>query len=378
MLYDPGNRSDTVPVVRSTKRVFDSLEDYEESLRDVWNYNADTALSANLTNQTVHALEEEISRLENGYATIAVQSGQAAITTALMTYLKNGRALMLPGSVYGPTALFAENQLGSLGIETYYYDPENPGDLTSRCPENCSLIHIESPSSLTFQLTDIEAVTTFARKHNITTVMDNSWSSSVGCQPLDHGVDVSLQSLTKTMNGHSDSFGGSITVNQEAHYKALKNTAVFLGHFLSPDDARQILRGMETLTMRLDRQMETASQLQRYLQGRPEISRILAAEQQDPVLYSYYHEKGAGLFTIEFCEDIDRKNLSCFYKALHNFKISTGWGGAESLILPVMAQGEGRNHMARIYVGHGDAGALIAGLERGFDHVKAAESKPGL
>jgi cystathionine beta-lyase len=163
-------------------------------------------------NATHHALEDVIAEIEGGTRCQIVSSGLAAVTTPLLTYLKSGEHCLMPDSVYGPARGFANGMLQHLGVETTFYDPviDAPA-LEALMRPNTTVLYVESPGSHTFEVQDVPALAEVAHRHGAKVLMDNTWGIH-HFQPFQHGVDVSIQALTKYPVGHSDVLLGSITV----------------------------------------------------------------------------------------------------------------------------------------------------------------------
>lgn len=362
-------------ISRTTQIVMKDLADLRRRAAQVWEYDPALAISANLTNPTTLALEQKITAMEQGTQTIATGTGQAAIVTAILTAAVAGQNILLPDCVYGPVKLLAENQLKPLGIAAVYYDPTSLDDLRAKITPDTALIYLESPGSLTFEPQDIAAIAKVAREKGILTAMDNTWSTPLYCQPLTHGVDMVIHSLSKLAGGKSEVFGGSVTVVNHALYKRAKNMAAFLGHWLSPDDAAQIHSGLDTLPDRLAQQGKCAFALAQRLQLHPKIRAVFAPflpDSQHHALWKKYHSGHCGLFSVALGDDIDDRHLDIFFKSLAHLSMSFGWGGPQSLIVPVRP---GRSihpapkNMLRIYTGMADADTLAADIENALDRL---------
>ena len=204
-----------------------------------------------------------------------MSSGLAAITTPLLAYLKSGDHMLMPDSVYGPGRVFAEGVLRRLGVTTTFYDPMiDAAGLTALMRPNTTVLYLESPGSHTFEVQDAPALAAAAHAQGATVMMDNTWGIHF-FQPFAHGVDVSIQALTKYVVGHSDVCLGAVTVNREADWERVRTTTLALGQYASPDDCWLALRGVRTMAVRLDRQMESALIVARWLAGREEVARVL-------------------------------------------------------------------------------------------------------
>ncbi len=355
-------------IVRRSEIVMKDLADLRQRAARVWEYEPDLAISANLANPTVHALEETLTRLEGGHRSVAVGTGQAAIVTAILSTVKSGERLLLPDSVYGPVRLLADNQLKALGIGVDYYTD----DLEAKITPQTKLIYLESPGSLTFEVQDLAAVAAIAREHDILTAIDNTWSTPLCCQPLRHGIDMVIHSLSKLAAGNGEIFGGAVVVSTPELYKAVKDTAVFLGHWLSPDDAAAIAAGLETLPQRLAVQADIARRMAERVAAHPKVKQVFAPflpVSPEHARWQKYHSGHCGLFSFLIDGVVTEGQLDAFFRRLPGFSLSFGWGGPNALAVPVRptrtVKPAPQGHMIRIYTGLTDRTAeLIAALDK--------------
>lgn len=322
---------------------------------------------------TTFALEEMVAALEHGAHAVAVGSGLAAITVALLAFLEQGDHLLMPDSVYGPSRTFADRRLAKLGIATGYYDPTIGAGIAGLMRENTKLVFLESPGSLTFEMQDVPAIVAAAKARGCVTVMDNTWASPFFFRPLDHGVDVSVVAGTKFLAGHSDLLMGFV-VSGPAHFRRLEATAADYGHYAAPDECYQCLRGARTLGVRMPRHQENGLALARWLASRKEVSRVLyPALSGDPghALWRRDYTGAPGLFSIRLAPHSDA-GLAAMIDGYRLFGLGASWGGYESLVWPVRklprsaAPPAEPGTLVRFHAGLEDADDLIADLEAGF------------
>ncbi len=332
--------------------------------------------------ETHFALERAVAEIEGGTHCQIVSSGLAACTTPLLAYLKSGDHLLLPDSVYGPTRTFAETLLARFGVTTSYYDPMvNEAQAAGLFQPNTRVLFTESPGSHTFEVQDIPALARVAHAHGAKLFMDNTWGIH-HFQPFTHGVDVSIQALTKYGGGHSDLILGAVTVNSAADWAWLRNGALELGQYASPDDCWLALRGLRTLNLRLKAHYASGLAIANWFAARVEVARVL-----HPALPSCPgHENflrdfsgGCGLFGVVFKPEFSQKAVVAMIDALQLFGIGASWGGFESLVLPTAysirrSAGSGvfEGAIARFHIGLEDVGDLVADLEQGLAALRAA------
>lgn len=325
-------------------------------------------------NATHHALENVIAEIEGGTRCQIVSSGLAAVTTPLLTYLKAGEHCLMPDSVYGPARGFADGMMAGLGIETTFYDPcIDAAGIEALMRPNTTVLYTESPGSHTFEVQDIPALAAVAKRRGAKVLMDNTWGIH-HFQPFQHGVDVSIQALTKYPVGHSDVLLGSITVANEAEWERVRLGALALGQYASPDDCWLCLRGIRTLGVRLKQQMRSALEVAEWLQARPEIKTVLYPALPGAPGHELWKRDFSGacsLFGVVFQPQFSAQSTQAMIDALTLFGIGASWGGYESLALPTTGfltrtagSGEFGGASARIHIGLEDPADLIADLEQ--------------
>lgn len=329
---------------------------------------------------TTAALQEAISGLEGGYNTLLAPSGLAAVTTALLALVKSGDHLLMTDSVYGPSRHFCDKLLKRNGVEIEYYDPLIGAGIERLMKPNTSVVFTESPGSITFEIQDIPAIAKVAHAHGAKVVTDNTWASPLYFKPFEHGADVSIQAITKYLCGHSDVMMGSITTTEEA-WKPMLAAHGAIGATAAPDDVYLVLRGMRTLSVRLERHMKTGLRLARWLAGRPEVAEVLhPALESDPghAIWKRDFTGASGLFSIVLkpCSDAA---IAAMLDEMELFGMGWSWGGFESLIVPQDLTGirtatkdKFAGPILRLHAGLEDPDDLIADLEAGFARFNAA------
>ena len=241
---------------------------------DCFSGESDGYIYTRIGNPTINALENKLAELENGFGGIALASGMAAVTTAYMTYLSHGDHMISTGAVYGPSRAVIESHFKKFGVEASYIDTSDIELLKRTIQPNTKLLYIETPANPTIQLTDIKKACEIAHQHGIKVVVDNTFSSPYLQKPLDLGADVSLHSLTKFINGHADIVGGALIAKNEDDYKILRKTMVYMGGNMDPHQAYLVIRGVKTLSLRIDKAQSNAMKIAEYLEKHPKIAWI--------------------------------------------------------------------------------------------------------
>jgi methionine-gamma-lyase len=223
-------------------------------------------------NPTIGALENKLAELENGCGGIALASGMAAVTTVYMTFLGQGQHVVCTSAVYGPSRAVLESHFAKFGVESTFVDSSNLKEIEDAIRPNTKLLYLETPANPTMALTDIKKASEIAHKHGVVVVVDNTFSSPYLQKPLDLGADVSLHSLTKFINGHADIVGGALIAKDPEIYAKLRKTMVYMGGNMDPHQAYLVIRGVKTLTLRIDRAQENAMKVADYLEKHPKVA----------------------------------------------------------------------------------------------------------
>jgi len=360
-----------VPVHRASTIVSTDMGSYLDRFKNDRVYTDVTYGAKGTLN--AFALAEAVAALENGVGTVVTSSGLSACTVALGALLSHKSHLLIADTVYGPTRDYCDQVLRRYGVEVEYYCPDIGGDIASLTKPETALIFLEAPGSLTFEMQDIGAITKFAKGAGVITMIDNTWASPLYCQPLELGVDVSIQAGTKYVAGHSDLVIGLITSNTEQLHRKIADHAMILGDVAGPDDCYLALRGLRTMAVRLEQQYASTKTIVEWLHKQKEVKRLLYPPHATDVghrLWQQYFSGGSSLFGLIFhCDDTDK--IARFVDALQYFQIGSSWGGFESLVavnLPpldrLFTRWESETCLLRVHVGLEDTDDLIDDLQQ--------------
>jgi cystathionine beta-lyase len=321
-------------------------------------------------------LSAALAELEGATAVRLFPSGLAALTGAMLGVLKAGDEILVGDAVYNPTRRFCERVLKRFGVAIRYFPPSlAPDELIAMAGPTTRLILLESPGSLTFDMQDAPAIARLARDRGILTLMDNTWAAGLYFKPLDHGVDLSIQALTKYVGGHSDVFMGSAATRDPALVESLDHAIWDFGWSVAPEDAYQMVRGLRTLSTRLARHGQSALIVAQWLRDHPAVAEVLYPAlpgARDHALWKRDYTGAAGLFSIVLkpCSD---GAVHAFLNALRLFGLGFSWGGFESLALNCDPQFNKRvwapnlgGPAIRLSIGLEDPEDLIADLGGGF------------
>lgn len=316
-------------VQRASTVVFDSLDAFvnrKHRQPDGFSYGVTGTPTARL-------LEDRIAALEGGRHCVITPSGAAALMTVVMGFVRGGDHLLLSAACYGALKTFGEKWLAHMGVDVELYDPSIGAGIEALIRPATRMICIEAPGTVTMEMADVPAIAAAARRHGVLTMMDNTWASPLGFQPLAHGVDFSVEAATKFFGGHSDVLMGSISMNDADHYAVLRETQSILGQQVSPDDCFLVLRGLETLALRLRAQSDAALRVAEWLQAQPQVERLLYPPlPSDPghALWQRDFRTNGCLFSMVLAPAPEAA-FNGFFDSLRHFAIGASWGGVHSL-----------------------------------------------
>ena len=379
---DPARQHHAVnpPVYHASTLAFETVAEFEAAAAA--KFDKGTLYYGRYGMPTTFALESAVAELEGGYGAIAMSTGLAAITCALLTFLRAGDHVLVTDTVYEPTRHVCDELLGRYGVETSYFDPLIGGGIAELIRPNTRLVYLESPGSVTFEVQDVPAIAAAAHRAGLVVLFDNTWASPLFFKPFAHGVDVSIQAATKYVVGHADAMLGMI-VSREEHYEALRRTAFQLGHSAAPDDVYLALRGLRTLSLRMARHHKNALEVATWLQSRPEVARVLyPALPGDPghAIWRRDFTGASGLFGVALAP-CPKRAVTAMLDGFELFAIGVSWGGFESLVRPTDVTGirtatdwEPPGPLLRFHIGLEDPKDLIADLETGFGRLQAASA----
>ncbi|MFT4027452.1 MAG: cystathionine beta-lyase [Novosphingobium sp.] len=330
---------------------------------------------------TQWALAEALTELEPGaFGTMLYPSGVAAIAATLLTVLRPGDVVLMTDSAYDPSRALGKGMLSEFGIETRFFPATDLAAFEAAICGRTRAVLLEAPGSLTMEMQDVPAIAAICRSRGIVSIIDNTWAGPLGFQPLRHGVDISVMSLTKHVGGHSDVMMGSAAAGEE-WYGKLRRRAQNLGQTVSPDDAALMLRGLRTLALRLERETASALAVAQWLHGREEVAAVLypcLPGSPGHELWAHDFTGGCGLFSAVL-KGGDAAARNRLIDALELFGIGYSFGGFESLVIPVdpapiravtpwplAGLDPADKYALRLAIGLEDPADLIADLERGL------------
>lgn len=370
---EPADFRAVVPPIHQTSLfTFGSFEEMEKAFSGA----EPRFVYTRVGNPTTAHFEAKVAALEGGETARAFGSGMAAISSAVLSHVRAGDRIVCVNHVYPDAFKLFTRMLPNFGVEVGFVDGRDSGAVIQALP-GATLLYLESPTSLTFELQDLRALTDAAKAEGVVTLLDNSWATPLYQQPLKHGIDFVVHSASKYLSGHSDVVAGIVVGSYEMidHIDALATP--LLGGKLAPLEAWLLVRGLRTLPLRLAHQGANALELAARLETHPLVQRVhhplLPSHPQHDVARRYLSGPAA-LFSFEVRASGDE--IARFVNALHLFRLGVSWGGHESLVFPAVLghvqQGEPNSYvqfevpknLVRLSVGLEDRDELWADLEQ--------------
>lgn len=288
-----------------------------------------------LLNPTAKIVEDKLAELAGAEKSKLCASGIAAITSAILHCVKAGDHIITINKIYGPTNTFINGYLkDKLNITCSYISGKDPAEFESHIKENTSLIYLESPASLSYELQDLKAVAAIAKKHNIKTVIDNTWATPIFQKPLELGIDIEVHSVSKYLCGHSDVVAGLIISDKKTLDEILLSEHELLGAKIAPFEAWLILRSLRTLALRMNAHQSSALRIAEFLESHDAVRRVYYPGLRSFEQYDLATEQMtgfSGLLSFEL-NTSDISKIKTFVNSLQYFKLGVSWGGHESLV----------------------------------------------
>lgn len=358
------------PVQRATTLIIDDTDDLYNTPKKTYALDGMAAQEA---------LREALVAIEGGVAATLTPSGLAACTLALLTVAKPGGELLVTDALYAPTRRFCDTTLKRLGVRTRYVEPRIGAAIADLITDETCGVFLESPGTLTFEVQDVPAIAAATKARDVPVIVDNTWSAGVYFKPFAHGAALSVQALTKYQAGHADAFMGAVLAASPEWAARVAATAKQLGLFASPDDAYLVLRGMRTLGLRLERQSASALEIAAWLEGRPEVARVIhpaLPSHPDHAIWRSDFTGASGVFAFVL-RDAPPERVKALFESLRVFSMGFSWGGYESLAVPTdanvrrAAPWKPNGHLVRLSIGIEHVDDLIADLDQAFERLRS-------
>jgi cystathionine beta-lyase len=322
---------------------------------------------------TQKAFEKAICKLENGHRTYAFPSGINAITNTLMAFTRSGDEILLCDNAYGPTKRFCHNILAKYNVKTTHIETNIGSEITDYINDKTRLIFLESPGSNTFEIQDIKAIVQAAKKTGVMIIIDSTWATPLYLKPLNLGVDIAIQSVTKYISGHSDLLMGCATVNKKYaeefadYFKTVEN-------YTNPQDCYTALRGLRTLKVRLAEHERSANEVAQWLEKQDIVDCVIHPGLKSHPQHSLWERDfsgSSGLFSFTFKEHYSTEKIARFINSLQMFSLGFSWGGYKSLLTARPYERDGKwlhdgKYVIRLSIGLEETKELTEDLKQGF------------
>lgn len=364
------------PIIQTSNFVFNTVDDLRKGFQDEykhWVYSRGN-------NPTLDILRKKLAALDGAEDCLVFNSGAAAMFAAVFANVKSGDHIVSVRKPYTWTQRLFDIILPRFNVSTTYIDGTDIENFKTATKQNTTLYFLESPNSWTYELQDLKAVSSLAKEKNIITIIDNSYCSPFYQKPIEYGIDISMQTATKYISGHSDTVAGVITGSQIMMRKIFESEYMTVGSGIQPFNAWLLIRGLRTMHIRLERITATTKKVLEYVKHHPLVEEIIFPFDESFPQYNLAKEQmkeACGLFTFVIKAD-DVLQIEKFCNSLQHILMAVSWGGHESLIIPRCAgikqndfNASNKEHrMIRMYCGLEEPGYLIADLKQAFDALK--------
>ncbi len=360
------------PIIQTSNFVFNTVAEMRSALQDEYR----TYLYSRGKNPTVDILAKKLAALDAAEDCLVFNSGAAAIFAAVLANVKTGDHIISVKEPYAWANKMFTEILPKFGVTTTFVDGREIENFKAAKTNNTTVIYLESPNSWSFALQDLKAVAKFANEHSIITICDNSYCTPIYQQPISLGIDLSLQSATKYISGHSDTIAGVLSGSSKMIERIFKSEYNNIGSGIQPFNAWLLLRGLRTLPLRLEKITATTNTVIQYLKSNNKIEEVIFPLDKDFPQYELATKQmsgACGLITIVL-KETELSTIEKFCEAFKHFKMAVSWGGHESLVIPRCAGMAIKNfnhqlkehRMLRLFIGLEDAAYLINDLETAF------------
>ena len=360
------------PIVQTSNFAFRKVDDMGKAFED----EMSGYLYSMGINPTVDILRVKLAALDGAEDALVFNSGAAAIFAAVLANVKAGDHIISVRQPYTWAQRTFDVILPRFGVSTTYVDGTDIANFEMALQPNTTLIYLESPNSWTYAIQDLRAVATLARPRGIITICDNSYCTPLYQRPIELGIDISLQSATKYIGGHSDTVAGVISGTRAMMKKIFDSEYLNVGSGIQPFNAWLLIRGLRTLPARLEQSARTTQKVLAYLKSHPKVEEVLYPFDPEFPQYALAQNQmsgASGLLTIIYKAD-SRDQIVRFCEALRHILMAVSWGGHESLVIPrcaaIKAQNfrpEKKDHrMIRLYFGLESPEYIIEDLDQAF------------
>jgi cystathionine beta-lyase/cystathionine gamma-synthase len=361
------------PIMQTSNFAFKKVDDLRKAFEDeMMGY-----LYSRGINPTVDILRKKLAALDGAEDCLVFNSGAAAIFAGVLAAVKTGDHIVSVKAPYTWAQRMFDVILPRFGVSTSYIDGTKASNWKQATKNNTTLYYLESPNSWDFALQDIKAVAALAKSKGIITMIDNSYCSPLYQKPIEMGIDLSMQTATKYISGHSDTLGGVLSGSHAMMKKIFDSEYLNIGSGIQPFNAWLLIRGLRTLPARFDRITKSTKEVVSFLKQHPKVERIIFPFDESFPQYQLAKQQmtgACGLFTFVISTS-KTESIVKFCESLQHIMMAVSWGGHESLVIPKCSgihpkdfdATNRENRYIRMYVGLEDPEYLIADLKQAFE-----------
>jgi cystathionine beta-lyase/cystathionine gamma-synthase len=364
------------PIMQTSNFTFKKVDDLRKAFADEMK---DYLYSRGL-NPTVEILRKKLAALDGAEDCLVFNSGAAAIFAGVLANVKSGDHIVSVRNPYTWAKRMFDVILPRFGVTRTYVDGRDIKNFEEALQPNTTLIYLESPNSWDYALQDLKAVAELARSKNIVTMIDNSYCSPLYQRPIDLGIDLSMQTATKYISGHSDTLGGVLSGSHQMIKKIFDSEYLNIGSGIQPFNAWLLIRGLRTLPARFERITRTTMEVVNFLKHHEKVGTVLFPFDESFPQYELAKKqmRGAcGLLTFTL-KNGTSESITRFCESLKHILMAVSWGGHESLVIPKCAGINPKNFVAaniehqyiRLYVGLEEASYLTADINQALNLIQ--------
>ena len=363
------------PILQTSNFAFKKIDDLRKALAD----EMGGYLYSRGLNPTVDILRKKLAALDGAEDCLVFNSGAATIFASVLANVKAGDHIVSVKAPYTWAQRMFDVILPRFDITTTYIDGTRIENFERAILPNTSVIYLESPNSWDFALQDLKAVTELAKSEGIITICDNSYCSSLFQKPVELGIDLSLQTATKYIGGHSDTLGGVLSGSHAMIKKIFDSEYLNIGSGIQPFNAWLLIRGLRTLPARLDRITNTTNEVLKFLKQHSKIESVIFPFDESFPQYQLAKQQmtgACGLFTFVL-KTTKMESIINFCESLQHIMMAVSWGGHESLVIPKCSgiqpadldPDNPEHRYVQMYAGLEDPGYLTADLKQALDKI---------
>lgn len=363
------------PIIQTSNFAFKTVSELRSALNDEFEVN----LYSRGNNPTLNILRKKLAALDGAEDALVFGSGVAAISIPVIALLEQGDHVVCVENPYSWTIKLFKELMPKFGVTTTFINGTDLENFRKAIKPETKLIYLESPNTFSYELQDLKAVADLAKSKGVITMIDNSYCTPLYQKPIELGIDLSAQTATKYIGGHSDIVAGVLTGSKTLIKRIFEREFMNIGPSLSPHSAWLLIRGLRTLPLRLQRSFESTKVITAWLKQHPAVDKIMwpfDANFKQSALAHQQMQGCGGLFSFTLKKSSMQK-IETFCNGLQHILMAVSWGGHESLVIPTVATiakddydpANERHQLIRMYVGLEEADYLIKDLEQALSKL---------